>query len=111
MAGCCSSGGFDEFFTDDIARRDARRYRRGGLDRNAEPLVEFARAEGVEDRTLLKVGGGVGAIQLELLRSGAACAVNAEISPAYEPYAAELAEEAGFGTRTSGASRLRPPGR
>ena len=60
MAGCCSNGGFDEFFTDDIARRDARRYRRGGLDGNAQRVVDFIRAEGVKDRTVLEVGGGVG---------------------------------------------------
>ena len=100
MAGCCSNGGFDEFFTDDIARRDARRYRRRGLDGNAQRLVDFVRAEGAEDRTVLEVGGGVGAIQLELLRAGAAGTVNAELSPAYEPYAAELADEAGLGSRT-----------
>ena len=50
--------------------------------------------------SVLEVGGGVGAIQLELLRAGAAATVNAELSPAYEPYAAELADEAGLGGRT-----------
>src|SRR5205085_5282375 len=36
------------------------------------------------------VGGGVGAIQLELLNAGAARTTNVELSPEYEPYAAEL---------------------
>ena len=40
--------------------------------------------------TVLEVGGGVGAIQLELLRAGAAGTTNVELSAAYEPYAAEL---------------------
>lgn len=86
----------DEFFTDDVARRDARRYQRRGLDGNAQRLVDFVRHEGVDGRTVLEVGGGVGAIQLELLRAGAAGTVNAELSAAYEPYAAELADEAGL---------------
>jgi hypothetical protein len=100
MSGCCSTRGCDEFFSDDVARRDARRYRRRGLDANAQRLVDFVRLEGVDGRTVLEVGGGVGAIQLELLRAGAAATVNAELSPAYEPYAAELANEAGLGGRS-----------
>ena len=100
MAGCCSSRGCDEFFSDKVARRDARRYRRRGLDANAQRLVDFVRHEGIDDRTVLEVGGGVGAIQLELLRAGAAGTVNAELSAAYEPHAAELADEAGLGGRS-----------
>jgi Methyltransferase domain len=45
---------------------------------------------------VLEVGGGVGAIQLELLRAGAARAENVELSPAYETYAGELLREAGL---------------
>ncbi len=100
MSGCCSTRGCDEFFTDSVARRDARRYRRRGLDANAQRLVDFLRREGVDGRTVLEVGGGVGAIQLELLRAGAAATVNAELSAAYEPYAVELADEAGLGGRS-----------
>jgi magnesium-protoporphyrin O-methyltransferase len=100
MSGCCSTRGWDEFFSDGVARRDARRYRRRGLDANAQRLVDFVRREGVDGRTVLEVGGGVGAIQLELLRTGAAATVNAELSAAYEPYAAELADEAGLGGRS-----------
>ena len=96
MPGCCSTRGHDEFFSDGIARRDARRYRRRGLDANAQRVVDFVRGEGVEGLTVLEVGGGVGAIQLELLRAGAAGSVNAELSAAYEPYAAGLADEAGL---------------
>jgi 2-polyprenyl-3-methyl-5-hydroxy-6-metoxy-1,4-benzoquinol methylase len=100
MSGCCSARGVDEFFTENVARRDARRYRRRGLDANAQRVVSFVRREGVDGRTVLEVGGGVGAIQLELLRAGAAASVNVELSAAYEPYAAQLADEAGLGGRT-----------
>jgi magnesium-protoporphyrin O-methyltransferase len=41
----------------------------------------------------------VGALQLELLRAGAAQATNLELSPAYEDVAAELAQEAGVSER------------
>ena len=96
---CCSGKGCDEFFSDRVARRDARRYRRKGLDGDAQRIVELVRGRGVEGKTLLEVGGGIGAIQLELLRAGAARAVNVELSPAYDPYAADLLRSAGFAAR------------
>ncbi len=87
---CCSGKGCDEFFGERIAHRDARRYRRKGLDGTARRIVELAERGGVQGRTVLEVGGGVGAIQLELLRAGAERTVNVELSPAYEPFAVQL---------------------
>jgi magnesium-protoporphyrin O-methyltransferase len=53
-------------------------------------MVEFLVADGVDGLSVLEVGGGVGAIQLELLKAGAARTTNVELSPEYEPFAAEL---------------------
>ena len=96
---CCSGRGYDEFFTERVARRDARRYGRKGLDGNARRIVELVRRRGIEGKTVLEVGGGIGAIQLELLRAGATRTVNAELSPAYEPFAAELLRANGLDKR------------
>jgi magnesium-protoporphyrin O-methyltransferase len=93
---CCSAKGCDEFFSERVARRDAGRYRRAGIDDSARRVVEFVRGHGIEGSSVLEVGGGVGAIQLELLRAGAARAENVELSPAYEPFAAELLQAAGL---------------
>lgn len=93
---CCSSKGCDEFFTERVARRDAARYRRRGLDGSARRVVDFIRGHGVEGSSVLEVGGGVGAIQLALLQAGAARAENVELSPAYEPSATALLEAAGL---------------
>jgi 16S rRNA G966 N2-methylase RsmD len=93
---CCSAKGCDEFFSERVARRDAGRYRRAGIDDSAHRVVDFVRGHGIEGSSVLEVGGGVGAIQLELLRAGAARAENVELSAAYEPYAAELLQAAGF---------------
>ena len=108
---CCSAKGCDEFFTERVARRDAARYRRVGYRRQRAPHRRLRPRHGVEGSTVLEVGGGVGAIQLELLRAGAARAENVELSPAYEPYAAELLQEAGR-RRTGRATALglRQPG-
>ena len=96
---CCSARGCDEFFSERVARRDAARYRRAGIDDSARRVVEFVRGHGIEGSSVLEVGGGVGAIQLELLRAGAARAENVELSAAYEPYAAELLQAAGLQER------------
>jgi predicted RNA methylase len=63
------------------ARRDAKRYRRKGLDDTAGVMVDFLRRRGLEGASVLEIGGGVGALETELLRAGAAQAVNVEPSP------------------------------
>jgi 16S rRNA G966 N2-methylase RsmD len=73
----------------------AKRYRKRGLDRPARRMVEFLQSRGIDGATVLEVGGGIGEIQLELLRRGARRTVNLELSPAYEQEAAQLVREAG----------------
>jgi SAM-dependent methyltransferase len=90
MAGCCTPSGYRKIFGARTARRDVRKYRRRGLDRAARQIVGFLAGRGVAGDSVLEVGGGVGAIQLELLNAGAARTTNVELSPEYEPYAAEL---------------------
>lgn len=77
----------------------ARAYRQRGLDSTARRMVGFLEGEGIAGATVLEIGGGVGEIQLELLRRGAARAVNLELSPAYDADAARLAGEAGMQDR------------
>ena len=93
---CCNPRGCDEIFGGRFARRVARRYRRRGLDRTAARIVAFIEQAGVEDASVLEIGGGVGEIQLELLKRGAAHAVNLELSPAYDAEARRLLREAGI---------------
>jgi 2-polyprenyl-3-methyl-5-hydroxy-6-metoxy-1,4-benzoquinol methylase len=99
MAGCCNSRGCDWFFSDRFARRVAKRYRRRGLDKPSRQIVEFLERRGVTEATVLEIGGGIGEIQLELLRRGAARTINLELSPAYDEQALQLAREAGVEDR------------
>src|SRR5512146_672683 len=96
MAGCCNPRGCDELFDARFARRAAAGYRRRGLDRTARRMVSFLEAQGIAGASVLEVGGGVGQIQLELLKRGAARAVNLELSPGYDGEARRLIAEAGF---------------
>jgi len=74
----------------------ARRYRKRGLGRTEREIVAFLESAGLEGATVLEVGGGVGELQVELLKRGAASAVNLELSPAYDEEAARLLAEAGL---------------
>ena len=99
MSGCCSAGDLDDVFTPKQAQSDAKKYRCDGLDAEATRIVDAVRRRAGDGMTLLEVGGGVGAIQLELLRSGARAATNVELSRSYEVSARELAAEAGVADR------------
>jgi magnesium-protoporphyrin O-methyltransferase len=99
MTGCCDRGGYEAVFGAKTARANAKRYRRKGLDATARRMVAYLRGRGLAGRTLLEVGGGVGAVQLELLKAGADRAVNVELSAGYEDAARELLAEAGLAGR------------
>jgi 2-polyprenyl-3-methyl-5-hydroxy-6-metoxy-1,4-benzoquinol methylase len=93
---CCPPKGYETLFGERTARKDARRYRRKGLDDTAAAIVQYLRGRGIDGATVLEIGGGVGALQLELLRAGAGHALNLELTGAYENTARELLAEAGL---------------
>jgi hypothetical protein len=93
---CC---GYDEFFDARMARIDATRYRKRGLRRSAVRILEHARSHGLRNASVLEIGGGIGALSLELVRAGAAHATTVELSPGYEQEAISLAAESGVGDR------------
>jgi len=96
---CCSPKGYRWVFSERSAHAEAKRYRRKGLDSTSRRIVDFLVAQGVEDRTVLEVGGGIGAIQIELLKAGASRATSVELTPTYEEEARGLLEEAGLADR------------
>ena len=99
MGGCCRPGDYDKLFDEKNARAKAREYARKGLNDDARRIVDFVRGRLSPGYSVLEVGGGVGAIQLELLRDGAGRAVNVELATHYETVAAELIRERGLGER------------
>src|SRR5437588_3037836 len=99
MGSCCSPKGYRWVFSERSARAEARRYRRRGLDATSKRIVEYLTTEGVEGLSVLEVGGGIGAIQIELLKAGAARAVSVELTPTYEAVARSLLQEHGLEDR------------
>jgi hypothetical protein len=96
---CCSPRGYRRIFSERNARLEADRYRRKGLDEISRRIVEFLKERGVEGRSVLEIGGGIGGIQLELLKAGAARSVSIELTPTYEEAAGGLLREAGLEDR------------
>ena len=96
MARCCDPRGCDDFFGDKFARRVAKRYRKRGLDKTATRIVAFLEREGILNASVLEIGGGVGEIQIELIKRGAASAVNLELSPSYDAEAGRLLRQVGI---------------
>jgi tRNA G37 N-methylase Trm5 len=86
-------------FSERGARAQARDYRRHGPDGTSRQIVDLLKERGVEGLTLLEVGGGIGAIQIELLKAGLSRAVSVELTPSYEESAVELLREAGLEDR------------
>jgi magnesium-protoporphyrin O-methyltransferase len=78
-----------------MATRAADRYRKKGVDKTAERMLGFLEEHGIEGATVLEIGGGVGELQIELLKRGAARTLNLELSAGYEEEAIRLLRETG----------------
>jgi len=98
---CCSPGDspFDRQFDARHAAEHLRTYRRKGPAGLTRALIDALAAGGVEGLTVLDIGGGVGAVHHELLRSGAAAAVDVDASRAYVSVAREEAVRQGHADR------------
>jgi magnesium-protoporphyrin O-methyltransferase len=82
-----------------FARHLTSRYHRRGLDKTAARMAEFVTSHGIIGATILEIGGGIGDIQLELLRRGARSATNLELVDAYDTDANNLVRAAGMSDR------------
>jgi magnesium-protoporphyrin O-methyltransferase len=97
---CCAGESLD-IFGERGARRELRRYLRNGLGGDdARQIVSWAEDRGLEGATVVDVGGGIGQIQGELVRRGAAGGTVVEVVGAYAGPAAELAEAVGIADRS-----------
>jgi 2-polyprenyl-3-methyl-5-hydroxy-6-metoxy-1,4-benzoquinol methylase len=98
---CCTPGDspFDRQFDARHAAQHLRAYRQKGPVGLTRALIEALAAGGIHGKTVLEIGGGVGAVHHELLRSGAAAAVDVDASRAYIGVAREEAERQGHADR------------
>lgn len=96
---CCQCQGLEMIFDDKNAVKELDEYRQKGPDKTTRVLLDALKAEGIEGMTLLDIGGGVGAIQHELLKTGARSATDVDASAAYLKAAQDEAEQQGHADR------------
>jgi magnesium-protoporphyrin O-methyltransferase len=82
------------------ARRDLKRHRKHGLGALERRMTGSISADDLGGARVLEIGGGIGAIQAELLAAGASRGEIIELVAAYEPYAHELARDKGVASRS-----------
>ncbi len=96
---CAHQRGLNQLFNDSLAREEAKRYLKSGLDKHARRLMETIAERGLDGANLLEIGGGVGGLHVELLKRGAARAVNVDISSGYLAAAQNVTEQLGLRDR------------
>jgi len=99
VGGCCRPGDYDKVFDEKRARSKARDYARKGLSGDSQRIVDLVRGRLPPGYSVLEIGGGVGEIQLELLKDGAARALNIELATQYERVADEMIRDRGLTDR------------
>jgi magnesium-protoporphyrin O-methyltransferase len=96
---CCQCKGIETLFNEKEARRELAAYRKSGPSKTTRMLIDALKAQGTQAATLLDIGGGVGAIQHELLRDNLESATSVDASTAYVKAAREEAERQGHAGR------------
>lgn len=79
----CQCEGIEELFNEKQVDRELKRYRTKGPKKTTRILIDAIKREGVEGFTLLDIGGGVGAVQHELLTAGVERVTSVDASSAY----------------------------
>jgi magnesium-protoporphyrin O-methyltransferase len=96
---CCQCQGIEEIFSESYVKKELAAYRRRGPDKTTQMLIEALKSKGVRGFTLLDIGGGLGAIQHEVLSAGASRATDVDASSAYVAAAKSEAERRGVADR------------
>lgn len=96
---CPQCLGLEQEFDEGRVRSKVREYQQGKLPRSSRLLREALMEGGVAGRTVLDIGGGIGALAMELLAAGAAHATLVEASSASVRAAQAEAERRGLDDR------------
>jgi 2-polyprenyl-3-methyl-5-hydroxy-6-metoxy-1,4-benzoquinol methylase len=89
------------FYDEKHAASDLRKYREKGPIPSTRALIEELKAEGVEGATLLDIGGGIGAIQHDLLDAGVTHALSVDASAPYLDAARQEGQRRGHDGRVT----------
>ncbi len=92
---CSQCVGIERLFDKKVAARELKRYRKKGPSKTTGMVLSVLKLNGIRGKTLLDIGGGVGAIQHELIKAGIEEATGVDASSAYLDAAREEAQRQG----------------
>lgn len=99
---CCEHcSAAEDIFGQRSAAEKIKQYRKKGPGKETSLLLDVLRSKGVEEATLLDIGGGIGAIQHELIAAGAGAITSVDASNAYIKVAREEAQRRGYADRAT----------
>ena len=81
--GCCQCQGIENMFDKKAAKRELKRYLKKGPSKTTSMLLDAIHDKGVQGLDFLDIGGGIGAIQYDLIKAGASSGTSIEASSAY----------------------------
>lgn len=93
--------GADDVFGMKMARADLEAYQNEGPAKTTQQMIDAIQSLGVDDASLLDIGGGVGVIQHELMAAGLGHSTDVDASSAYIKVAHEEAEKRGYADRAT----------
>lgn len=97
---CCNQcAGIERMFDHKLAEKELREYRKHGPAKTTRILLDALKSGGVQGLSVLDIGGGVGAIQHDLLAAGVESAVHVDASAAYIDAARQEADRRGHADR------------
>jgi hypothetical protein len=96
---CPHCQGADRYFDNTQAQQDLDEYRQQGAGGTTRRLIDSLTELGVKGLTLLDIGGGVGAIQHDLVAAGVERVVGVDASRAYLAAAEQEATQRGYADR------------
>jgi magnesium-protoporphyrin O-methyltransferase len=99
MMTSCQCQGIEIQFDRREAAKKLADYQKNGPADTTRILIAALKEMGIDGATLLDIGGGIGAIQIELLKAGAAGAVSVDASTAYIEAAQREARDQGLQDR------------
>jgi 2-polyprenyl-3-methyl-5-hydroxy-6-metoxy-1,4-benzoquinol methylase/uncharacterized membrane protein len=92
---------FGHFYNARKAASELRSYRNKGPIPSTKILIDALKTEGVEGASVIDIGGGIGAVQHELLAAAAAHVTSVDASDAYIQTAREESERQGLTGRVT----------
>ena len=81
--GCFQCQGIESMFDKKAAKRQLKRYLKKGPSKTTRMLLDAIHKKGVQGLDFLDIGGGIGAIQYDLIKAGASSGTSIEASLAY----------------------------